>query len=68
MTIIGVFVKGFIIVWCVALIFLIIEFIMIGQTALAGFMNLGFLVPLSIVIYGYIKDNRDKKTLSKNSE
>jgi hypothetical protein len=68
MTIIGDFAKGFIIVWCVAFIFLIIEFIIIGQTFLAGFMNLGFLVPLSIVIYGHIKDNRDKKTLSKNSE
>jgi hypothetical protein len=68
MTIIGNFAKGFIIVWCVAFIFLIIEFLAIGQTALAGFMNLGFLVPFSIVMYGYIKNNRDNKTLSNNSE
>jgi hypothetical protein len=68
MTIIGDFAKGFIIVWCVTFIILIIEFIIVGQTALAGFMNLGFLVALSIVIYGYIKDDRDKKTMSKNSE
>ena len=68
MTIIGNFAKGFIIVWCVAFIFLIIEFLAIGQAALAGFMNLGFLVPFSIVMYGYIKNNRDNKTLSNNSE
>ena len=68
MTIIGNFAKGFIIVWCVAFIFLIIEFLAIGQAALAGFMNLGFLVPFSIVMYGYMKNNRDEKTLSNNSE
>jgi hypothetical protein len=67
MTIIGDFAKGFIIVWCVAFIFLIIEFMIMGQTALAGFMTLGFLVPLSIVMYGYI-NNRDKKTSSNDSE
>ena len=68
MTIIGSFAKGFIIVWCAALIFLIIEFLIIGQTALAEFINLGFLLPFSIVMYGYIKNNRDKKTLSNSSE
>lgn len=68
MTILGDFTKGFVIVWCVAFIFLIIEFLLIGQTALAGFMTLGFMVPFLIVIYGYIKNNRDKKTLSNNSE
>ena len=68
MTIIGNFAKGFIIVWCVAFIFLIIEFLIIGQTALAGFMSLGFLVPFSIVVHGYIKNNRDRKTLSNSSE
>ena len=68
MTIIGNFAKGFIIVWCVAFIFLIIEFLAIGQAALAGFMNLGFLMPFSIVMYGYMKNNRDEKTLSNNSE
>ena len=68
MTSIGNFAKGFIIVWCVAFIFLITEFLIIGQTVLAGFMNLGFLVPLSIGTHDYIKNSKDKKTLSISSE
>jgi hypothetical protein len=67
MAIIGDFARGFIIVWCAAFTFLIIEFLIMDQPALAGFMILGFLVPFSIVIYGYIKNTRDKKTLSNNS-
>jgi hypothetical protein len=61
MTITGGFVKGFIIVWCLAFLFLIAEFLIMGETALAGFMVLGFIVPLSIVVYDYAKNNRNKK-------
>lgn len=68
MTIIGDFAKGFVIVWCIAFLFLTIEFLIMGQTALVAFMILGFIIPFSIVIYGYIKTNRDKKTSLNNSE
>jgi hypothetical protein len=61
MTTTGDFAKGFVIVWCVAFLFLMIEFLIMGQTALAGFMVLGFMIPLSIVIYGYAENKRNKK-------
>jgi hypothetical protein len=68
MTILGDFAKGFLISLCVAFLFLILEFLIMDQTALAGFMTLGFIVTFSIVIYSYLKNNGDKKTLSNNSE
>jgi hypothetical protein len=58
MAITGDFAKGFLIVWCVSFLFLIIEFLIMGQTALAGFMIFGFMIPFLIVIYGYIKKYR----------
>jgi hypothetical protein len=61
MTITGGFVKGFVVVWCLAFLFLIAEFLIMDQTALAGFMVLGFIIPLSIVVYNYAKNNRNKK-------
>lgn len=68
MTISGDFAKGFLIVWCVAFLFLIIEFLIMGQTALAGLMILGFIFPFSIVLYDYRKKHRDKKPLADNSK
>lgn len=65
MTISGDFAKGFLIVWCVAFLFLIIELLIIGQVALAGLMTLGFIFPFSMVLYDHIK--RDKKPLADNS-
>jgi len=67
MTITGDFAKAFVIVLCVSFLFLMIEFLIMGQTALAALMMFGFMVPFSILIYDYIKNNRGKKTLPNNS-
>jgi hypothetical protein len=60
-TITGDFAKGFVIVGCIAFLVLMIEFLIIGQTALAMLMLVGFMIPLSVFIYGYVKDRRDIK-------
>jgi preprotein translocase subunit SecF len=65
MTITGDFAEAFMVVLCVSYLFLVIEFLIIEETALAVFMILGFMIPLSILIYDYIKNNRDKKTSEK---
>jgi hypothetical protein len=60
-TITGDFAKVFVIVGCIAFLVLMIEFLIIGQTALAMLMLVGFMIPLSVFIYGYVKDRRDIK-------
>jgi hypothetical protein len=59
MTTTGDFVKGFLIVWCVAFLFLIIEFLIMGQATLAGFIVLGFMIPLSVLVYIYAKNKNN---------
>ena len=67
MTITGDFANGFLIVCCVSYLVLITEFLIMGQPALTGLMICGFMITISIIIYSYIKNNRDKKTSSINS-
>jgi preprotein translocase subunit SecF len=67
MTITGDFVNGLLVVCCVSYLVLIVEFLIMSQAVLANLMIFGFMITLSIVIYSYIKNNRDKKTSAINS-
>jgi preprotein translocase subunit SecF len=67
MTVTGDFANGLLVVCCVSYLVLITEFLIMSQTVLAALMIFGFMITLSIVIYSYIKNNRDKKTSSINS-
>ncbi len=62
MGLIGNFAKGFLILTVAFWIFLMVEFAVMGQLAVALFLFLGFLIPLGIVVYWYWKD---KKRLSQ---
>ncbi|MGD0646317.1 MAG: hypothetical protein ABSA75_15605 [Candidatus Bathyarchaeia archaeon] len=52
--------KGILIFCCAYFFLIMIGQALSGQTALAEFMLVGFMIPLSIVIYGYVKDKRSK--------
>jgi hypothetical protein len=67
MTVIGDFTKAFAMVLCVSFLFLIVEFLMMGENALALFMIVDFIIPFSILINDYLKSDRDKKTSQNNS-
>ena len=67
MTVIGDFTKAFAMVLCVSFLFLIVEFLMMGENALALFMIIDFIIPFSILINDYLKSDRDKKTSQNNS-
>ena len=54
-------------VLCVSFLFLIVEFLMMGENALALFMIVDFIIPFSILINDYLKSDRDKKTSQNNS-
>jgi hypothetical protein len=67
MTVLSAFTKAFAVVLCVSFLFLIIEFLIMGETALALFMIVAFIITFSILINDYIKSDRDKKTSPNNS-
>jgi hypothetical protein len=61
MTTTGDVAKGILIFCCGYFIFLMIAQAITGQTALTVFMLVGFVIPLSIVAYGYVKDKKRQK-------
>jgi len=62
MTLLGDFAKGFLIMTVVAWIFLIMNFLVMGQTALALLLIIGFIPPFSMVAYEYFQNRKKKKT------
>jgi hypothetical protein len=58
MTASGEIAKGILIFCCGYYLLMAIGQAISGQTALAAFMLVGFLIPLSIVTHGYVKDKR----------
>ena len=64
MTLLGDFAKGFLMMTVVAWIFLIMNFLVMGQTALALLLIIGFIQPFSIVAYEYFQNRKKKKTPS----
>ena len=54
-------------VLCVSFLFLTIEFLIMGENALALFMIVGFIIPFSILINDYIKSDRDEKKTTQNN-
>ena len=58
------FAKGFLICTCVVWIFVIVEFFVIGQPFLAILMIIAFIVPASMILYGYLKTRRTSKAKS----
>jgi len=61
MGLLGDFTKSFVIMIGALWIFIIIEFIAIGQIAIALFLLLTLMIPLSMITFEYWK-NRKKKT------
>lgn len=61
MTTTGDVAKGILIFCCGYYLFLTITQAIAGQTALAVLLLIGFMFPLSILIYGYVKDKRSAK-------
>ena len=51
----GAFAKGLLIVFCVSYLLVIIEFLLIGNTALALLMLAGFLSVFFVVVFEYAK-------------
>ena len=62
MTTTGDVAKGILIFCCGYFVLIAIGQAMSGQTAIALFMLVGLMIPLSIVINDYLKDKRDKKS------
>jgi hypothetical protein len=60
MGLLGDFTKGFVIMVGALWIFIIIEFIAIGQIAIALLLLLTLMIPLSMITFEYLK-NRKKK-------
>jgi hypothetical protein len=58
MGLIGDFAKAILILAVASWIFLIVEFAVMDQLAVALLLFLAFLIPLGIIIYGYWKDNK----------
>jgi hypothetical protein len=62
MTLLGDFAKGFLIVTVAAWIFLIINFSVMGQTAVALLLIIGFIPPLTMITYEYHQNRKKNKT------
>ena len=62
MTLLGDFVKGFLIMTVIFWIFLMIEFILIGEIGFALLLIVGFIPPLCMIAYEHFRDRREKKT------
>jgi hypothetical protein len=67
MTTTGDVAKGILIFCCGYYVLILISQAAQGQIALAVFMLLGLLIPLSITIHGYKKDKTDKKKLQNET-
>jgi hypothetical protein len=67
MTTIGDVAKGILIFCCGYYLFLTITQALMGQTALAVLLLIGFMFPLLILVYGYVKDKRNKENSPDNS-
>ena len=67
MTTTGDVAKGILIFCCGYYIFLTIVQAITGQTALAVLMIVGFIFPLSILVYSYVKDKQNKQNSPDNS-
>jgi hypothetical protein len=67
MTTTGDVAKGILIFCCGYYIFLTITQALTGQTALAVLLLIGFLFPLSILIYSHVKGKQSNKKSPDNS-
>jgi hypothetical protein len=67
MTTTGDVAKGILIFCCAYFDLILIVQAVQGRTALAVFMLVGLLIPISITIHGYVKDKSYKKNSSNNS-
>lgn len=67
MTTTGDVAKGILIFCCGYYLFLTVTQAITGQTALAVLLLIGFMFPLSILVYGYAKDKRNQKNSPNNS-
>ncbi|MEM3673674.1 MAG: hypothetical protein QW468_05595 [Candidatus Bathyarchaeia archaeon] len=56
---IGRFAKAILLLTAACWIFLILEFVAMGQSAVALFLFLGFLIPLSVIVYERWKTRRN---------
>lgn len=56
--------KGILILAVVIWVFAIFEFIKMNQIALAILFLIGFIIPLSIIAYAYLKNRKKQRTLS----
>jgi hypothetical protein len=61
MTASGEIAKGILIFCCGYYLLMAIGQAVSGQTVIVAFMLVGFLIPLSIVIHGYVRDKRTGK-------
>ncbi len=69
MTTTGDVAKGILIFCCGYFVLMMIWQAAAGQKALALFMLIGFMIPLSIIIYSYVKDKKVyKKSLTDAQE
>jgi hypothetical protein len=62
MTTVGEIAKGILIFFCGYYLVIALGQAVSGQTAIAALMFVGFLIPLSIVVHGYVKDKRAHKS------
>ena len=58
MTLLGDFAKGFLILTVVIWIFAIVGAFITGYTGLALLLTVGFIVPLSMIAYEYLKKRK----------
>ena len=62
MGLLGDFTKGFVIMIGVLWVFTIIEFIAIGQIGTALLLFLTLLIPLSMIAYEYLRNQKKERT------
>jgi len=62
MGVLGDTVKGILILTAVIWVFAIFEFIKMNQIALAILFLIGFIIPLSMIAYAYLKNRRKQIT------
>jgi len=64
MGLLGDFAKGFVIMTVVFWVFLIIEFVVMGQTEMALLFLLSLLIPVSMIVYEYLRYRKKEKPKS----
>jgi len=62
MGLLGDFARGFVIYTVVLWVFLIIEFIVMGQMAIAMLLLFVLIIPLSMIAHEYLKNRKKKRT------